>query len=265
VTPAERWRTALASWALPDELVAAAADDPWVHDPASFADRAQRAAGRDTPGDRVARAALPRFGSVLDVGCGAGAATVALGRRGRTVLGVDPSPAMTAAFEAQVGAVWRRVRTWIGRWPAVAETSAIPVADVVVCHDVVYDVAELAPFVTALTAHARRRVVVVLPQRHPLSWLAPYAEQLHGLGRPRDPSADLAADVVRETGVRPTIERWREPTRWGTPGASDEAALVATVRRKLCVPAGRDEDIRRALIRTPPPTSREAVALHWAP
>jgi SAM-dependent methyltransferase len=263
VTATDRWRSALASWSWPPEILAHAPVSPWTHDPASFADRAARAAGRDAPGDAAAREALPRLGSVLDVGCGGGAATVALGRRGRTVVGVDPSPAMLDAFRVRVGARWRRVRTHEGRWPEVAAGGAVARCDVVVCHDVVYDVAELGPFVRALTTHASRRVVVVLPQVHPLSWLTPYAEQLHGVSRPREPDADLAADVVRETGQHPRLLRWREPTRWGTPGAADAAALLATARRRLCLPASRDDELRRALDRTPPPTMREAVALVW--
>jgi len=59
----------------------------------------------------------------------------------------------------------------------------------VTCHHVLYNVAELGPFVTALTSHARRLVVVELTARHPLTALNPLWERFHGLVRPNVPTA----------------------------------------------------------------------------
>jgi SAM-dependent methyltransferase len=260
--PAElAWADALAAWALPDELAEGAGRSPWGHDPALFVDRARRAVGRDLPGDRRAREALQRLGSVLDVGCGAGAAVVALGARGRRVTGVDRSAQMLAAFRAVTDRWWRRVDTAEGEWPDLD----VLVHDVVVCHDVVYDVPGLGRFVAALTAHARRRVVIVLPERHPMSWLTPYFERLHGLSRPERPTADDALDVIRATGVTPHVERYRDPTRWGTPGAADSEALVDTIRWRLAIPDGRDDEIRAVVAQHPPPSHRDALAVWWEP
>jgi SAM-dependent methyltransferase len=88
----------LSLWAIPDDLIASAPAPPYFFDPQVFIDAADEALARadDTPSDAVARAALPTDGSVLDVGCGAGAASLRL-RPGRAV-GVDPSPALLEAF-----------------------------------------------------------------------------------------------------------------------------------------------------------------------
>jgi SAM-dependent methyltransferase len=254
---AGRWATALAAWALPPELQATAPRPPWGHEPERFRARAAQARGRRSPADRAARAALPRFGSLLDVACGAGAASVPLGNRGRQVTGVDTDPRMLEIFAETVQAPLRRVETIVGRWPDVE----VGRADVVVCHDVAYDVPQLEAFVRGLTGHARRRVVLVVPQVHPMSWLTPYFEQLHGLSRPSRPTGDDALDVIRATGVDPTVERYRDPTRWGESGDRDE--LVASVRRRLCLDEADDPRIELALERVPPPTRREVLAVWW--
>jgi hypothetical protein len=43
-----------------------------------------------------------------------------------------------------------------------------PVADVVVCHPVAYNVSDLAPFAQRLTDHARAGVVMELTAQHPM-------------------------------------------------------------------------------------------------
>jgi SAM-dependent methyltransferase len=266
---AVRWAEALAAWALPPNLLDAAPRPPWGHDPELSAARALAVKDRSTPADRAARQALPRFGSLLDVACGAGAATVPLGRRGRDVTGVDVDPRMLARFATVVAAPSRRVHTVEGRWPDVE----VRAADVVVCHDVLFDVSDLEPFVSALSSHARRRVVVVIPRQHPMSWLTPYFEQVHGLSRPSRPTAGDAVDVIRATGVEPTVEPFRDLTRWGDLGAGSAASeasaepipedLVASVRRRLCLSADSDAAISQALERVPPPTRRDTVAIWW--
>jgi len=264
--PDVRWAEALAAWALPQALLDAAPSDPWSLDPGSFGERARRARDRSTPADEAASSALPRRGVVLDVGCGAGAASAPLWAAVRQLVGVDGSAGMLAALEelvAERGGARRRLRrrprvtTIEGRWPDVA--GRVPVADVVVCHDVLYNVGQdVTRFVEELGAHARRRVVVVLPERHPRSWLTPYFEQLHGLPRPSRPSADLAADVVRATGARPEVLRWT--TTHDHPGGEE---LVRRVAAATCVGPERLDDVRAALERTPPPTTRAMAGLVW--
>lgn len=256
----ERWRTALAEWAIPDEIELDPSRSPWGHDVAGFRDRALRARGRRNPADELALAALDGGGTVLDVGCGAGAASVPLVPSATSVTGADPSAGMLAAFAevmASLGVIHHEVE---GRWPDVA--TSVAAHDVVVCHDVLFDVPELAPFVAALTDRARRRVVVVVPERHPMTWTTPYWRALHGVDRPVRPTAEDAIGVIAEVvGHLPTVERYREPTRWAH--ATQEEA-IATVSQRLGLPADRDDDVRLVLEHTPPPAERVAVALAWA-
>jgi hypothetical protein len=93
-----RWAAMLGGWAIPDELVAAAPESPYFFDPEVFIEIADTALERreDTASEAVAREALPPSGTVLDVGVGAGAASLPL-NPGR-VVGVDPSRELLAAF-----------------------------------------------------------------------------------------------------------------------------------------------------------------------
>src|SRR5829696_3409364 len=85
------WSEMLARWAIPDQLVAAAPVSPYFFDVAVFAVAADEAIARpdDTISDRAARDALPVGGTVLDVGAGAGAASLRLGAS--RVIGIDSS------------------------------------------------------------------------------------------------------------------------------------------------------------------------------
>ena len=93
-----RWAQMLARWSIPEEILAAAPNPPYFFDPQVFIDGADQAIVRagDTPSDEVAREALAPGGTVLDVGCGAGAASLRL--RPARVVGVDRSSALLAAF-----------------------------------------------------------------------------------------------------------------------------------------------------------------------
>src|SRR5581483_5660559 len=110
--------------------------------------------------------ALPDKGSVLDVGCGGGSASLALVPPAGLITGVDASRDMLteyAAGAAQRGVAHHEVE---GTWPDIEDR--VDPHDVVVCHHVLYNVADLAPFVRALTDKARQRVVVELTDKHPL-------------------------------------------------------------------------------------------------
>ena len=256
---AARWRTASDGWAIPDALLDAAPVSPWGCVVADFAERAAGAAAR--PPDRAAAIALDALGDggdVLDVGCGGGAASVPLVSRAYQITGVDQSTEMLASFASTIARHGTDVATLAGAWPDVAD--AAPSADVVVVHDVLHNVAGLVPFVAALTVHARRAVVCVLPDRHPLAWLTPYWHLLHGLDRPPGPTADDAFAVLDEMGLDVRGERLVQRTRWAT-GTHDQA--VATVRRRLCLTADRDVEVAAALDRVPPPSERLAWVLHW--
>ncbi len=172
------------------------------------------------------------------------------------LIGVDPSARLLAAFYERAEALGIVVTAIEGVWPDVA--GATPVADVVVCHHVAYNVPALAPFLRRLTNHARRRVVLEVTARHPMSALNDLWLQFHGVTRPSRPTADDVVAVLRELGLSPERAEWMAPAfGWGRPFARRED-LVASLRRRLCLPAERDGGARRRARGRPRGTGRGA-------
>ena len=248
----------LEEWAVPDHILAGAPASPYYFDPQVFTDAADAALDRteDTPSDRVAREALPPGGAVLDVGCGAGAASFRL-RPGR-VVGVDQSGPLLEAFRQRAARLGIPAVTVEGRWPDAA--AEVAEADVVVCHHVVYNVPDLVAFLRALDAAARARVVVELTAVHPMAWTAPYWQALHGLGRPDRPGAADAVAVMHELGFDVSYQRWER--NYQMIGENADDAVTRTARR-LCLPASRHDELRRLMAATPPPAQREVVTVWW--
>ncbi|MFA5889564.1 MAG: methyltransferase domain-containing protein [Actinomycetota bacterium] len=254
---AGQWSGGLSEWAIPPAILTAAPQSPYefaVEDFAGFA----RAEASDTPSRRRALEALPEGGTVVDVGCGAGAASISLAPRAARVVGIDESPGMLEAFERIAANAGLQSEAILGRWPDVAPWVAP--ADVVVCHHVLFNVADLEPFARALFERARSRVVIEMTERHPLAWTAPYWRALHGLDRPWGPTADDAIAVLIEAGFTVNVERWEAPFRLADAGLD---ALVATVRRRLCLSPARDEEVRAAILETPPPETRSVATIWW--
>jgi SAM-dependent methyltransferase len=253
---AERWALALKGWAVPPEVLAAAPVSPYGFEVATFEQRAEEVRSAWTPSRREALAALPAEGSVLDVGCGAGAASLALVPQIGTAIGVDEDGAMLAAFARRAEMLGVNHVEIHGRWPEAAGES--PVVDVVVCHNVFYNVSDLPPFVRALSLRARHRVVVEMTVEHPLAWTRPLWQRLHGLPRPTGPSDTDALAVLQDLGLDVRSERWEGRPVWR--GSEDD--MVAFVRRRLCLPPERDPEIRRAMREHPPPP-RQVTTLWW--
>jgi 2-polyprenyl-3-methyl-5-hydroxy-6-metoxy-1,4-benzoquinol methylase len=253
-TAAERWRQELASWALPDHLTAAVAESPWPAPARHLTRRADVAAPGGRSYERAA-AALAPTGTVLDVGCGAGAASLPLAPMITALTGVDSDPRMLEAFAERAANAGLPAHTVQGSWPAVT----VEPRDVVVCHHVFYNAPDLAEFALALHTSAHRRVVVELTPRHPLVPLNPLWMRLHGLTRPAGPTAQDARDVLREAGIEANLERW---TRVRT-GYESFEELVATTRRRLCLTPDRDDELIAALHAQPPERDEELVTLWW--
>jgi SAM-dependent methyltransferase len=258
---AQQWAEDLAAWEIPKAILDAAPESPWGFPPALFArEAAERAASPGTAGpsrDRAAEA-LAGEGSVLDVGSGGGAASLALVPLADLLVAVDQSEELLRSFSEAAdrrGVVHHEVQ---GTWPDVA--AEVDAADVVVCHHVLYNVADLVPFVMALTDHARRRVVVELTVQHPQVALNHLWQALHGLERPNGPTAQDARAVLVEAGLNIHAEEWERPSLWA---GVERAERVAFARRRLCVGPERDAEIDALLGPDHEGPLRRAVTLWW--
>jgi SAM-dependent methyltransferase len=196
---------------------------------------------------------------VLDVGCGGGRSSLGLVPPATELIGVDERGAMLDEFvEAAARADVAR-RTVHGRWPDVAAIT--PVADLVVCHHVLFNVADVVPFLRALTDHARLAVVVEVPVRHPMSaWNAAFAH-FWDLARPDGPTADDLVAVVRALGLDPEVAH--APRRTASRYSADPSHLVETARRRLCLTPDRDEELVAWLAQHPPAWPDDVVVLRW--
>jgi SAM-dependent methyltransferase len=242
-----RWREELGRWGIPREIVEGAPESPWGFPPELFRRRAQAAlAGQLSPSHRRSLEVMPAGGSVLDVGCGGGAASLPLAASDAgpaLIVGVDSSEAMLAELREAAARTDVEARGILGTWPDVAGEA--PEADVVACHHVLYNVGDLGPFALALDAHARRRVVIELTGGHPLSWMNDLWLRFHGLERPTRPTADDAFEALGELGLSPRREDHHLPPVSAGFGRRQDA--IAFIRRRLCLPAARDTEIAEAL------------------
>jgi len=249
----------MAAWAIPEPVLAGAPESPGGFPPELFARSADRALAdpASTPSRRRATEAVPTGGSVLDVGAGAGAASLPLAPPAGVLVAVDESQAMLDVFAE--GAERRGVRHMeiLGRWPDVA--LGTPLADAVVCHHVVYNVGDLAPFLAVLDDHAERRVVIELTDRHPQSDLNPLWRSIHGVVRPTGPTAANAAEVAVALGYDVHVERFERPALWHD-APRDER--IAFARRRLCVGSEHDDEIGTYLDETAD-VRRTLVTLWW--
>lgn len=254
----ERWADALAAWAIPAAILDAAPESPWGFPPALFEASAREAMLAETPSRARAADALEPGDSVLDVGAGAGAASLRLAPPAGRITALDASPGMLATFAAlaeERGVAHEEVP---GTWPEARD--AVGVADVCVCHHVFYNVGGLDRFARALTDRARRRVVVELTATHPQSSLNDLWRHFHQVERPRHPTADDAIAVLAEAGLAVGVERWTSPAFNAT---AEREVVVAFARRRLCLPADRDPEIDALLDDSTIRAPREMVTLWW--
>jgi hypothetical protein len=150
---------------------------------------------------------------------------------------------MTEEFRRAAAAAGVDAVPVLGRWPVVADE--VEPADVVVCAHVLYNVRDLEPFVQALDAHARRRVVIEITATHPLAWMTDLWLRFHGLERPTEPTADDAEDTLRDFGFDIRREDVERPS--GPGGFRRREDAVGLIRRRLCLTPDRDDEVVEAL------------------
>jgi SAM-dependent methyltransferase len=240
---AERWSSQLAAWALPEEILARAPESPWSFPVEPFRARASRSAGEADASASARRAleALPEGGPVLDVGSGAGAASLALVPRPGFITALDPSEPMLEAFEELASAAGVAHASIQGSWPE--DAGRVEPADVVVCHHVVYNAPNLPEFARALGDHARRRVVIEMTAQHPRAWMNDMWLRFWSLERPDGPTSHDAEAALREAGIAVRREDWSLPRR----GVGPREDAVAAARRMLCLTPDRDDEVAEAL------------------
>lgn len=253
----DRWRRSVRAAAVPQDIVDKAPEPESSFEPEMFRwDPEHDARQPVRPSRRRALEALPEAGSVLDIGVGGGASSLGLVPKAGLIVGVDPLESMLELFEASARTAGVAARAALGTWPEAADE--VEPADVVVCHHAIYRVAEIEDFVSALTARARRRVVVELAARHPLAGLSPLWRAFHGVEWPEWPVADEAEAVVLSMGIAVEREDVVLPphARAVTPG------FVAFVRRRLHVGPEWDAEIEEFL-RGRDPEEQRVAALWW--
>lgn len=251
---AQRWRNELEDWALPSEIVAAAPQNPWIHPPVLF-DVPDEIA--PSPSHDRAREVLTTGATVLDVGCGGGIAAFALTPPAVRVIGVDHQADMLTMFAANASKRGVACETVEGYWPSVA--SRTPEADVVTAHHVVYNVADVVPFIWALDGHAKSRVVLELPDHHPLATMSAAWRHFWGLERPERPTPAELMDVLFELGIEAHREQWTGGMRV----EQDLEQAAHFMRIRLCLPATREGDVREFLRSNPAPFQRELSTIWW--
>ena len=250
---ADRWRRDLAAWAIPEEILAQAEEAPWGHPVAMF--RAPETTP-DSPSHSRAREALPVGGTVLDVGCGGGRASLALLPEASRIIGVDNNANMLDSFRESCQRRGVLAQTVLGSLPGVA----MPRADVVVCHHVLFNVPDIVPFLLELDAHAKRRVVIEIPRQHPQTTWSPLWERFWGLRRPSTPHGDDIVKIAEALGLAVHAERWLDET-WGARVALPEADRLRYARIRLCLPADREAEVAAAW--TGESGAREMLTIWW--
>jgi hypothetical protein len=185
---------------------------------------------------------------------------MALADRAGSVVGVDHQPRMLEEFAAAAQRRGLSHKEILGDWPEQARQT--PVCDVVVVHHVLYNVAQPVPFLVALHHHARHRVVIEIPDRHPLIWMNPLWERFWHLSRPTGPRADELVEVARDAGINARIEHWDDlPATSRAPVSDQDRTTFCRIR--LCLSEDRDEEITEALADVDTSGPRATATIWW--
>ena len=253
----DKWRADLSSWAIPDEILSQVTTPPWIHPVMMFT---VDETIPDSKSHQIARSVVPAGGSVLDVGSGGGRAAFALVPPAGTVIAVDQQQGMLEEFAKAAAQREVRHEEFLGDWPAVA--GEVQNADVVVCHHVAFNVADIVPFLQALNTHASRRVVLEIPFQHPLTHLNPLWKKFWDLDRPTQPTAEDLFAIVRAMGFDAKLESWLDET-WGKRVAMPEDERTKYARIRLCLSEDRDAEVAAAIIQLGDDQPRQVATLWW--
>jgi SAM-dependent methyltransferase len=250
----DKWRAALEKWSIPQEILDQAPESPWIHPPALFDIPEQI---EDSISHQRAREVVDSGSVILDVGCGGGIASFALTPPSKNVIGLDHQSEMLKMYSKN--ALIRGVTSHVfeGFWPQAA--NEIPKADVVVCHHVLYNVHDIEDFLLELNNHARSRVVIEIPQSHPLSTSNDLWLHFWNLPRPHGPAPDLLMEVLRELKINAHIELWEGSMR--SEVNLNELAQYSRIR--LCLNPDKEKEILEYLSSRPISRQRALATIWW--
>lgn len=251
---AKKWAEALSQWGLPQEILDQAEQSPWIHPPALFT---VPEVIPITPSHTKAVEAVPTGGSVLDIGCGGGIAAFACVPTAQTVFGVDHQSEMLDLFSKQAQQLNLNHQEFLGDWPEIE--NSVPTADVVTCHHVVYNVSEIVPFLVALNSHANKRVVIEMPQEHPLASMRAAWKYFWNLDRPSQPTPNMLLDLLNEIGIKANVEYWESALGRGI--STEQAAEFMRIR--LCLPKSRRAEVAEYLEKNNQPEVRKIATIWW--
>ncbi len=253
-TAVQQWTADLAQWGIPENIIKQAPASPWIHPPALFEIPEEIV---DSLSHQRAREALSQTGSVIDVGCGGGMATFAIAPPAARVTGIDHQSSMLDLYAREAALRGLMHTEVLGDWPDVA--NQVERADVVVCHNVAYNVSKIVPFLKALNDHALKRVVIEIPMEHPLAPMRGLWKHFWDLERPYGPSAQTLFDVVIQSGFSAHLEQWQAPAR--EPVDFDQHVEFTSVR--LCLAPERRGEVANYLRANPAPPTRSVATIWW--
>ena len=244
-SPSARWKAELEAWAIPDRLLEQADESPYGWPPELWRRRTQesRTRGETTPTTSLVLELLGTDGTLIDVGAGTGRSCLPYARAGHRVTAVEKNPGMAAGLREEVRSEGLEVEVVEGAWPGSATQT--PMADVVLSSHVVYDVAEIGPFIRGLGGHCRRGAVVEMTNVHPWTKMNYLYRAIHDLDRPDGPSVeDLVGVIVSELGAEVGVVRWeRAPDLWFLTWEE----ILAYFGRRVAVPRARRAELRPLL------------------
>jgi SAM-dependent methyltransferase len=213
--------------------------DYWARRLASFRGRSDIAAA-DDPLIAWLRPGLHSEDQLLDVGAGTGHYALALAPHVREIVAVEPAEAMRERLTAEA----TRLRiTNLEVLPTRWELTPPLRADIVLCANVLYPLADVVPFVARLDAAATRLCCVYLRELHLDALTNPLWERWHGAPRRLLPTGRDALAVIREMGIAAHAESVEAPIRWSYP---DLDAAETDFLEQLILP---DEPEVRAALR----------------
>lgn len=245
------WRENLENWGIPEAILKQAPTNPWIHPVDLFK------APKDiveTFSHTIAREVNPD--TVLDIGCGGGIAAFALVPPAKSVIGVDHQPEMLVHFEAEAKLRNVNSESYEGFWPEIS--NKVPKADVVVSHHVLFNVKNIEEFLLACNAHANKRVVIEIPERHPQSDANFLWEHFWRIERPTKPKAHDILDILSELGIKAEVYYWEGKAR----EIADPNKAAEYARIRLCLDSSKDEEIK-ILLSSQKSAPRKLATIWW--